>query len=139
MQLLENIGYILGVTSEKKELPVITGAKTSTENLISQTNNQNRLCEEDLEKFEIVASIIDTAKNYEVDTYITKIDISEAHNIKLFLEDEGKIAHLGSCTDLNTRILHMKEIIEREKGINGEMFINGNLSEDRVYFRENIQ
>lgn len=139
MRLLENIGYILGVTSEKKDLPVIVGAKTSTENLISQSNNQNRLCEEDLEKFEMVASIIDTAKDYEVDTYITKIDISEAHNIKLFLEGEGKIVHLGECTDLNTRILHMKEIIEREKGISGEMFINGNLSEDKVYFRENVQ
>ena len=46
--------------------------------------------------------------------------------------------NLGSCSDLNTRILYMKDIIEKEKGIKGEVFINGNLTEDRVFFRESV-
>jgi len=45
---------------------------------------------------------------------------------------------LGNCTDLNTRILFMKEIINSQKGKNGEMFINGDLTEKRVFFRENV-
>ena len=87
---------------------------------------------------DIVASIIDTAKNYEVDAYITKIDIGDITDVKLVLESEQKTVYLGSCSDLNTRILYMKDILNREKGIKGELFINGNLSEDRVFFRESV-
>ena len=100
--------------------------------------NKNRLCEKDLKRLETVANIIQTAQNYEVYTYITKIDISNSDNIKLILASEGKIVHLGNCTDLNTRILFMKEIINSQKGKNGEMFINGDLTEKRVFFRENV-
>lgn len=136
--ILDGQGYVLSVTSELKNLHVITGAETNIEELVKITSNQNRLCENDLKKLDKVANIIETSKNYEVDTFITKIDISEENNIKLVLKGEGKIVYLGSCTDLNTRILYMKEILNAEKGKNGEMFIDGNLSEDHVFFRENV-
>ena len=91
-----------------------------------------------MKKFDVITNIIDTAKNYEVDTYITKIDVGDINDVKLDLQAEQKIVYLGSCSDLNTRILYMKDIIEKEKGIKGEVFINGNLTEDRVFFRESV-
>lgn len=137
--ILDGQGYVLGITNELKELPILTGAKTSIDDILKVKGNQNRLCEKDLKKLETVANIIQTAKNYEVYTYITKIDFSDSDNIKLILEGEGKIVHLGNCTELNTRILFMKEIINSRKGKNGEMFINGDLTEkSRVFFRENV-
>ena len=136
--IIDGQGYILAVTSELKDLPILVGIQTSTEELINIKNNKTRLCEEDLRKLDIVANIIDTAKNYEVYDVITKIDISKISDIKLVLESEQKIVYLGSCSDLNTRILYMKEILNNEKGIKGEIFINGNLSEDYVFFREAV-
>ncbi len=136
--ILDGQGYVLGIAAEPKELPVITGAKTNIDELVQVKGNKNRLCEKDLKRLETVANIIQTAQNYEVYTYITKIDISNSDNIKLILASEGKIVHLGNCTDLNTRILFMKEIINSQKGKNGEMFINGDLTEKRVFFRENV-
>lgn len=136
--VLDGQGYILRITSTLVDLPIIVGTKTDMNSIIEITDNQTRLCEEDLKKLDVVASIIDTAKNYEVDTYITKIDIGDITDVKLVLESEQKTVYLGSCSDLNTRILYMKDILNREKGIKGELFINGNLSEDRVFFRESV-
>lgn len=136
--ILDGQGYILGTTSETKELTILSGAETNIEDLVKNTGNKNRLCEKDLKKLDMVTNIIQTTKNYEVFSFITRIDISDIDNIKLVLDGEGKIVHLGSCTDLSTRILYMKDILNYEKGVSGEIFINGNLSEDRVYFRENV-
>ena len=111
---------------------------TSMDTLININNNSVRLCEADLKKLDTVANIIETSKNYEVDKYITKIDISDNTDYKLILEEEQKIVYLGSCTDLNTRILFMKEILNNEKGKKGELFINSNLSEHPAYFREAV-
>lgn len=135
---LDGQGYILGVASELKELPIITGAKTNIDEILQNNGNKNRLCEKDLNRLETVANIIQTAQNYEVYSFITKIDISDEDNIKLILASEGKIVHLGNCTDLSTRILFMQEIIKSQKGKSGEMFINGDLTEKKVFFRENV-
>lgn len=136
--ILDGQGYILGVASEPKELPIITGAKTNIDEILQNKGNKNRLCEKDLNMLETVANIIQTTQNYEVYSFITKIDISDEDNIKLILAGEGKIVHLGNCTDLSTRILFMQEIIKSQKGKSGEMFINGDLTEKKVFFRENV-
>lgn len=136
--IIDGQGYVLSVTNELKQLPVITGVETGMETFLNINNNQVRLCENDLKKLDTVANIVETAKNYEVDTYITKIDISDDDDYKLILDNEQKKVYLGSCSDLNTRILYMKEILNNEKGKKGELFINSNLSEHPPYFREAV-
>lgn len=132
-------GYVLEIVEvNDNNLPILTGIKTDTETLINIENNQVRLCEEDLKKLDTVANIIETAKNYDVNGYITKIDISDGDDYKLILAGENKTVYLGNCSDLNTRILFMKEILNSEKGKKGEMFINEKLSEKPPYFREAV-
>lgn len=132
-------GYVLEVVEGNGNgLPILTGIKTNTETLINIDSNQVRLCEDDLKKLDTVANIIETAKNYEVNDCITKIDISDDNDYKLILASEEKTVYLGNCSDLNTRILFMKEILNSEKGKKGEMFINENLSEKPPYFREAV-
>jgi len=136
--VLDGQGYILKITNDAMNLPIVVGVKTELNSIVENSDSPKRLCEEDLKKLDVVANIVQTAKNYEVDSFITKIDIGDINNVRLELATEEKIAYLGSCSDLNTRILYMKDIINREKGIKGEIFINGNLSEDRVFFRESV-
>lgn len=132
-------GYVLEIVENNdNNLPILTGIKTDTETLINIENNQVRLCEDDLKKLDTVANIIETAKNYEIIEYITKIDISDGDDYKLILASEEKTVYLGNCSDLNTRILFMKEILNSEKGKKGEIFINENLSEKPPYFREAV-
>lgn len=136
--IVDENGYVLSITNERKNLFELVGNETSIEDLTKVDGNKVRLCNNDLKKLDLVNEIVNVSKNYDVDTYITKIDTTEKDDMKLILAGEGKIVYLGSCTDLNTRILYMKEIINAEKGKNGEVFINGNLSSDKVFFRESI-
>lgn len=136
--VLDGQGHILRITSDLVNLPIIVGTKTDMNEFLEISDNTARICQEDLKKLEVITNIVEIAKNYEVDTYITKIDVGDINDVKLDLQTEQKIVYLGSCSDLNTRILYMKDIIEREKGIKGEMFINGNLTQDKVFFRESV-
>jgi hypothetical protein len=55
----------------------------------------------------------------------------------LSLESERKTVYLGDCSELNTRILYMKAIIEKEKENAGNIYINADLnSGGYVYFKE---
>ncbi|MCI8310256.1 MAG: hypothetical protein HFJ45_08920 [Clostridia bacterium] len=56
----------------------------------------------------------------------------------MFLENENKTVYLGNCKDLNTRILYMKAILEKESGKSGEIYINADLDTGYVYFKESV-
>ena len=137
--IIDGQGYILAITNELKELPILVGVKTSTEDLINIKNNKARLWDEDLRKLNVVANIMETAKNYEVGSIITKIDIANTSNIKLVLESEQKTVYIGAGNELNSKIQFLKEILAREKGIKGEVYLNRSLTaEEPGYFRESV-
>ena len=137
--IIDGQGYILEVASNSKDLPIIVGTNTNTDSLITIKNNKARLIDEDLKKLNIIANIIDTAKNYEIDKLINKIDISSSSNIKLILESEQKTVYLGSGNEINSKIQFLKEILTRESGIKGEVYLNRALTADKPgYFRESV-
>lgn len=134
MVYINNQGYILEITEEKINAPIIIGYETQIEEL----KPGGRLCIEDLKKLETVLKIIETAKNYEIYDFITKIGIADKNNFTLYLEGEKKTAYLGDASNINTRIMYLKQIIELEKGIESEVFINGDINKDDVYTREKV-
>lgn len=138
--IVDGQGYILDITSQRIDgLPILVGIKTPTDQLIDIKNNSARLVEEDLKKLDVVASVVETAKNYEVLNFITKIDISDSSDYKLTLEEEQKIVYLGSNKDINTKIQYMKEILNNEKGKKGEIYLNRELTSSKPpFFRESV-
>lgn len=134
---INNQGYILEYSEEKLEAPVIKSAKTDFADLRAQ-DKTTRLCESDLNSLGNVLKVISIMKDYEMDSYIIEFDISNTDDLQVKLNQNDKIVHLGDCTDLNTRILYLKEILKDTKGEKGEIFINGNLNEDYIYFREDV-
>ena len=131
---VSNQGYMLEISSIKKELPVLIGTSTSKEDYKAG----NRLNEEDLIKLGTVIKIIDSAKTNGISNLITKIDIINSNNYTLHLESERKIAYLGDCSNIETRMLFLVGILEKEKEHAGEIFINMNLNTDNAYFRESV-
>lgn len=131
---LNNQGYMLEVTENKIQAPIITGYATPAEEI----KPGNRLCKEDLQKLEMVHRIMETANNYEIGDLITKIGIADKNNYILYLEEEKKTVYLGNASNINTRIMYLKEIVEIEKGIESEVFINGDINKDDVYTREKV-
>ena len=57
---------------------------------------------------------------------------------KLFFDTEQKEAYLGDCSDLETRMLYLTAILRSESGKPGEIFVNMNLNQDNVFFRESV-
>ena len=131
---INNQGYILELTTTKKEVPIIVGCLTKEEDL----KVGSRLIEDDLNRLGVILRIMESANSNSIDSYITKIDITDSQNYTLLFETKGKIAYIGSGNNINDRMRYLKVILEKEEGIEGEIFVNGDLTKDKVYFREKI-
>lgn len=131
---INNQGYMLEISSIKKELPIIIGTSTSKENYSAGS----RLNEEDLIKLGTVIKIMNAAQSNDIANLITTIDISDSDNYTLYLESEKKTAYLGDCSNLETRMLYLVGILEKEKNVEGEIFVNMNLNTDNAFFRESV-
>ena len=132
---IDNQGYILEISANIKDgLAKIVGYETSQDEIIPG----NRLCENDLEKLNIVLRITASAKTSEIDNLITSINIENSSNYTLFMETEQKTVYLGDCTNLDTRMLYVKAILEKEKNYAGEIFVNMNLNEKNPFFRQKV-
>ena len=131
---INNQGYILEINSENIFLPIIAGYATLVDNIIPG----NRLEQEDLIKLETVLTIMESANSNQMSELITTIDISNPKNYTLTLNNEEKTVYLGDASNISTRMHYLKGILQNEKGNPGEVFIDGNLTTQKVYFREKI-
>ncbi|MBR3613993.1 MAG: FtsQ-type POTRA domain-containing protein [Clostridia bacterium] len=128
---INNQGYMLEISNEKLEIPILIGFTTDLSNIKAG----NRINVEDLKKMDMVIKIYEAAKSNGLGELITKIDISNEKNYSIILEKEGKKVYLGECTELNTRILYLKSILETLNGKSGELFLNIDLNSQEAYFR----
>lgn len=128
---INNQGYMLEISNEALELPILIGFTTDLSNIKAG----NRINVTDLKKMDMVIKIYEAAKSNGLGELITKIDISNDKNYAIILETEGKKVYLGDCTELNTRILYLKSILETLQGKQGELFLNIDLNSQDAYFR----
>lgn len=129
---VNNQGYMLEISTEPLNLPVLLGIKTD----LSNVKPGKRLDVEDLKKFNILIQIIDITKNFELNTLISRIDITDSSDYVVYMDSEGKKIYLGDAIDLNTKILPLAEILNQTSGKSGEIFLNMDLNEQNPRFRE---
>lgn len=128
---IDKQGYILEISEEKENIVKIEGL-TNLENSIDKSN---RLSDEDLTKLNTIIKIMNYCQYNSIDNQITSINCKDESNYVLNLEKEKKTVYLGDATNLSERILWLKTLLEKEKGNKGEIFINGDLSNRKVYFK----
>ena len=132
---INNQGYILEISQDKLNLPVIKGASTEENNITPG----KRLEQKDLEKLEVAIKIMTIAKENELDEKVTSIDISNKNEYILYLESEKKTVYLGNQENLTTKMLYTKKIIEKESGNEGTIYVNGDFtSKFKAYFRQKV-
>lgn len=127
---IDNQGYMLEISKEKLNVPILQGIETAEENI----KVKNRLCDEDLEKLNKVLEIYQNATSTGINELITKIDISDKTNYKLILEKEKKTVHLGEADDLMNKFNWIKVTLETEKDKEGDIYANRDLDSQPVYF-----
>lgn len=131
---IDNQGYILEISENKLELPILQGIQTES----AQFETGKRLENEDLQKMNTVLKIMEIAKNNDISNIITRIDIEDEENYKIIFETKEKTAYLGDNSNLNTKILTIKAILEKNEGIAGEIFVNMDLNTNYPIFRERV-
>ena len=128
---INNQGYMLEISNERLEVPILIGFTTDLSNIKAG----NGINVADLNKMNMVIKIYEAAKSNGLGDLVTKIDISNEKNYTIILEKEGKTVYLGDCSELNTRILYLKSILETSQGKSGELFLNVDLNSQEAYFR----
>ena len=132
---INNQGYILEISEDSKQKPIIQGITTKEEDVVVG----KRLCLEDLEKLEEVIKITNVSKEYGLDTKITNIDINDPNEYIVYMQEEQKTIYLGDNSNLSNKILYINSIIEQEKGVSGKIYANGDLNNGfKVYFHFDV-
>ena len=133
--IINNQGYILEISEDNKGLPIILNSTTAEQ----EVSPNQRLNEEDLEKLEDVLRIMSSAKENNLDTEVTNIDIDDKNEYIIYLEQENKHVHLGDSSNLSNKMLYVVAILEEEKENPGDIFVNGDLNNKfQPYFRQKV-
>lgn len=110
---IDKQGYIVELTLKTLEdKPKLLGYKTSEEKIIAG----NTLCEEDIENISEILKILNVAETYSLKERITSINISDSSNYVLYLQSENKTVNLGTTEKVDTKMMYLQSIIEKEKG-----------------------
>ncbi len=125
---IDKQGHVLEITNNPEQIMEIKGMTTKAENLTPG----NRLVEEDLDKLNKVIKITDSIKNNNIEG-CSSINVTNEDDYCIIMANERKKVHLGNTSNINDRILMLKEILTRENGKEGEVFIQ---DLNKVYFRE---
>lgn len=128
---IDNQGYILEITENPLNLPIIKGYATKEIKL------GNRLEREDLEKLDTVIQIMETAKSKSIKDIITAIDITDKNNFILEIPSEKKTVQFGDSSNINVKILWIVDIIGRTKDEEGEIIVKSSDTK-KAYFREKV-
>lgn len=131
---LNNQGYILEISDESKEKPILIGTDTKTEDM----EVGNRLNNTDLMKLEGVLKIVEAIKNYDIDDLITEIDISDEKMYTINFLDGEKIVYFGNSSNANEKAMLIQKMLEVEEKTNGEFFVNKMDEGEDVFFRERV-
>lgn len=129
---INNQGYILEISDRSLNLPIIEGYTTPQ----GELKEGNRLNIEDLERLEKVLRIIESTEANGIISKINRINIENEQNYILRLEEDKKTVYLGDASNLSTRMLYLKAALSDTKGLEGEIFVNGDLVKEKAFFRQ---
>jgi len=130
---LNNQGYILEINEEKKDVLIIDGLTSLSDNMVAG----QRLSNEDLIKLDTVLKVTNYIKYNSIKSELTKFDVTDEKNYILEFAKEGKIAYIGDSTSITEKMTAVTKILEVEEGKKGKIYANEEvLKKNRVYFSE---
>lgn len=128
-------GYILEISEQKIELPVIQGISTDSEQVIAG----NRLNSQDLDKLEVVIQIMNICKNYGLEQKVSSINVSDKNNYIIYMDIEKKSIYLGDENNLSNKMLYIPTILEENKEKEGDIYIDkDSVNKFKARFREKV-
>ncbi len=132
---INNQGYILEISEQKLEMPIVQGISTEEEKIAEG----NRLNEQDLSRLEVIIQIMNICETYDLDKKVSKIDISDKNNYIIHMEEEKKTIYIGDENNLSNKMLYIPTILEENKGKEGRIYIDKDTTNKyKARFKENV-
>ena len=133
-------GYILELSSEKAEVPIISGIQTDEQEFLKintdDINKIKRLHKNDFSILNTLKGIVNSAKSIDIYNLITEIKIEKGEYI-IIIENEKKEVHLGDGSDIANKMLYLKAILEEEEKNEGIIYLDEDLNKGyKARFRE---
>lgn len=130
---LNNQGYILEINEEEKDVLIIDGLTSLSDNIkVGQ-----RLSNEDLIKLDTILKVTNYLKYNSVESKLTKVDATDEENYILEFAKEEKIAYIGDSSYITEKMTAVEKILEAEEGNKGKIYADEEaLNRNRVYFKE---
>ena len=98
-----------------------------------------RLNNDDLKKLEVVLQLISSCEENEISRYITSINIENSNEYIMYMAEKLKTIYVGNSSNIDTKILYVKVILQSEEGNEGEIYVNGDLNDGfQPFFREKV-
>lgn len=131
---VDKYGTVLEISEIKLEnLITLQGYAT----LKSEITPGTTLNEEDLERLEDVQKILKSGEKNELSDKISSINIKDKNSYILNMPIYKKVVYIGDTSNLSTKMLRTKDIIDKTMEQEGKIFVNGEFSEGfDPYFRE---
>ena len=130
---LNNQGYVLEISEEEKDVLIIDGLTSLSDNIQAG----QRLSNEDLVKLDTILKVTNYLKYNSVESKLTKIDAADEENYVLEFAKEEKTAYIGDSSSITEKMTAVAKILEAEKGNKGTIYADEEaLNRNRVYFRE---
>ena len=98
----------------------------------------NIINEEDLVRIQIFDKILKGASNYSIQDKFTGADISDSSNFIIYCENDKKSISFGDDKMIDTKMLYIKAILDKESGNEGEIFVNMDLNNKNPYFKQKV-
>lgn len=129
--VIDNQGYVLKKYDEKQEYIMINNLKTNLE-------QEKRLILDDLLILEKINKITQTVEKYNFKKMITDIELDNDNFIINLRQEKKKIILDSDLVDIRGKMVMIKEIIERNKGKEGEIYLNKNIKREYFVFKEKV-
>ena len=131
---IDENGAILEVSQTKLDnIILLLGYATSQE----QIKPGKVLNGKDLGRLEDLQQIFKSAEKIQIKDEITSINIKDKNNYVLNLPIYKKIVYIGDTSNLATKMLRLKDILDKTTENEGKIFVNGEFNKGfDPYFRE---
>lgn len=117
------------------EYGYITDISSSSAIQLQGVNIQSNQEQMESSIFEKLLKLYNTLKNNDLTIKVSKIDITNIDDIKVYMNLENKIIQIGNLENLSTKFVYIKNIMKQEKGKSGTIFVN---DISKMYFRESL-
>ncbi len=132
---IDSQGYILEVSDVANEMILLEGIVTGESEILPG----NRLIQEDLEKIEDITKIINSAIQNDIQNSITSINIADSDNYTIMFTEDAKVVYFGDTSNITEKIVYTKAILEAEREVAGNIYVNGDFNNGfKPYFRTNV-